>query len=155
MKLLMKMADTSNVFKPFPMAKAWAVRVTDEFFRQGDLERQQGLPVTPHYDRSTQSRVALQERFIGFISTFHKGLAEVCGNMEEVSSQLDSNLAAWGDYDDEILISEEGSYPCYTRGPETTVNDGVESDKWAVPPLLAQMQMLRLQDGNNQPTQDA
>ena len=35
MELLMKMADTSNVFKKFDVAKKWNLRVTNEFFNQG------------------------------------------------------------------------------------------------------------------------
>jgi len=34
MEILIKCADTSNVLKPFPIAKKWAMRVTDEFFLQ-------------------------------------------------------------------------------------------------------------------------
>jgi hypothetical protein len=49
------------VLKPFPVARRWALCVTDEFFLQGDIERDLGLdPVTPACDRRTQSRVAMQ-----------------------------------------------------------------------------------------------
>ena len=49
------------MLKPFPVARRWALRVTDEFFLQGDVERDLGLdPVTPSCDRRTQSRVAMQ-----------------------------------------------------------------------------------------------
>jgi len=40
--------------KPFPIAKKWAMRVTDEFFLQGDKERAQKMPTTPMCDRNTQ-----------------------------------------------------------------------------------------------------
>ena len=45
MQLLLKCADVSNVLKPFEVAREWAVRVTDEFFAQGELERATGLEV--------------------------------------------------------------------------------------------------------------
>ena len=44
------------VLKPFPIAKKWAMRVTDEFFLQGDKERAQKMPTTPMCDRNTQVR---------------------------------------------------------------------------------------------------
>ena len=40
------------VLKPFPIAKKWAMRVTDEFFLQGDKERAQKMPTTPMCDRN-------------------------------------------------------------------------------------------------------
>jgi len=67
MELLVKAADISNVIKPFPVAARWALRVTDEFFLQGDVERQHGMVVTPLCDRAQQSRVAIQKGFIDFV----------------------------------------------------------------------------------------
>jgi hypothetical protein len=60
MELIIKCADISNVLKPFPVARRWALRVTDEFFEQGDVEHARGMDVTPSCDRSTASRVGLQ-----------------------------------------------------------------------------------------------
>ena len=37
MELILKCADISNVLKPFPVARRWALRVTDEFFAQVPL----------------------------------------------------------------------------------------------------------------------
>mmetsp|Transcript_43076 Transcript_43076/g.66188 ORF Transcript_43076/g.66188 Transcript_43076/m.66188 type:complete len:83 (+) Transcript_43076:914-1162(+) len=44
LQILIKVADTSNVLKPFMIGKKWLVRVTEEFFQQGDKERRHGLP---------------------------------------------------------------------------------------------------------------
>ncbi|KAJ1467432.1 hypothetical protein T484DRAFT_1645672 [Baffinella frigidus] len=43
MELLIKCADISNVLKPFHVARRWALRVTDEFFEQGDVELARGM----------------------------------------------------------------------------------------------------------------
>jgi hypothetical protein len=67
MEILIKCADTSNVLKPFDVAKKWAVRVTDEFFLQGDIERAHGLDVTPMCDRYNQGRVDSQKGFVDFV----------------------------------------------------------------------------------------
>jgi hypothetical protein len=48
------MGCACTVLKPFPIAKKWAMRVTDEFFLQGDKERAQKMPTTPMCDRNTQ-----------------------------------------------------------------------------------------------------
>ncbi|EKX46145.1 hypothetical protein GUITHDRAFT_70918, partial [Guillardia theta CCMP2712] len=69
MEIIIKCADTANVLKPFEVAKKWALRVTDEFFLQGDMERASGMEVTPICDRTSQSRVAVQKGFIDFVIT--------------------------------------------------------------------------------------
>lgn len=56
-----------QVLKPFPIAKKWAMRVTNEFFLQGDQENLKQLPLTPMCDRGSQGRVALQKGFIDFV----------------------------------------------------------------------------------------
>jgi len=42
--LFLHLADVSNSSKPFDICRAWAWRVLDEFFAQGDAEKELGLP---------------------------------------------------------------------------------------------------------------
>ncbi|EFC43469.1 predicted protein, partial [Naegleria gruberi] len=53
MRVLMKCSDISNLSRPFAIAKKWANACINEFFSQGDLERQKGLPISPLMDRNT------------------------------------------------------------------------------------------------------
>ncbi|KAJ1469000.1 hypothetical protein T484DRAFT_1643509, partial [Baffinella frigidus] len=64
MELMVKCADVSHVVKPAEVARRWALRVTDEFFDQGDAERCMGIEISPNCDRFTTSRVAVQTTFI-------------------------------------------------------------------------------------------
>ena len=50
---LVHCADLSNPTKPLSLYRQWTERIMDEFFRQGDLERQQGLDISPMCDRQT------------------------------------------------------------------------------------------------------
>jgi len=68
MEIMVKCADISNVIKPMDVARRWALRVTDEFFHQGDAERSMGMEVSPICDRLASSRVALQTGFIDFLA---------------------------------------------------------------------------------------
>ncbi len=43
--LLLHSADVSNPFKPWPICRAWAGLVLEEFFLQGDKEKEMGLTV--------------------------------------------------------------------------------------------------------------
>jgi hypothetical protein len=102
----MKMADTSNVFKKFDVAKKWNLRVTNEFFHQGDVERRSGLPVTPMCDRELQTRIGLQLGFMRFIRPFHSNVAQIAGNLDDLIDQLDTNLMLFEGYNDERLLAE-------------------------------------------------
>jgi len=67
MKFLMHMADISNLAKKKSISIQWTDRVLSEFFRQGDKEREMGLPISPLCDRTTTSRPQSQMGFISFI----------------------------------------------------------------------------------------
>ncbi|KAJ1464983.1 hypothetical protein T484DRAFT_3640532, partial [Baffinella frigidus] len=68
MELMVKCADVSNVIKPAAVARRWALRVTDEFFLQGDAELAMGMEVSPMCDRLATSRVAVQVGFIDHLA---------------------------------------------------------------------------------------
>ncbi|KAJ2998632.1 High affinity cAMP-specific 3',5'-cyclic phosphodiesterase 7A [Globomyces sp. JEL0801] len=71
MQVLIKCADVSNPTKEWPIYEEWIRRITVEFFNQGDLERQRGLPISPFCNReqSTTSTpgFSAQPGFINFI----------------------------------------------------------------------------------------
>lgn len=53
MESLLHAADVSNPFKPFSIYEKWTYRVLEEFWKQGDKERAQGIPVSYLCDRYT------------------------------------------------------------------------------------------------------
>ena len=61
---LIHSADISNPTKPLDIYKEWAQRCVSEFFRQGDMEKRLGLPVSFGCDRDL---VTLPQSQIGFI----------------------------------------------------------------------------------------
>ena len=46
-------ADLSNPTKPLEIYKNWTNRVMEEFFVQGDLERERGMDISPMCDKHT------------------------------------------------------------------------------------------------------
>ena len=105
MELMVKCADISNVIKPTEVARRWALRVTDEFFQQGDAERSMGMEVSPTCDRLATSRVALQTGFIDFLAgplftalaaafptAFQAPLAQLTANRAGYASCTDAEL---------------------------------------------------------------
>lgn len=70
-KLLLKMilhtCDVSNPAKEREYMLRWTERVVEEFFVQGELEKQLGLPVSPFMDRDTIVLKKMQVGFADFI----------------------------------------------------------------------------------------
>jgi len=50
---MMVCADTSNSAKPLPTHQYWLDKLIEEFFNQGDTEREQGLEISPMCDRNS------------------------------------------------------------------------------------------------------
>ena len=44
-------ADLSNPTKPLELYRQWCERIMEEFFQQGDRERESGLDISPMCDR--------------------------------------------------------------------------------------------------------
>jgi len=110
MEIIIKCADTSNVLKPFIVAKKWAMRVTDEFFLQGDKEKESGMPLTPMCDRTSQGRVALQKGFVDFvIGPYYKLVAAAFPSLNPAFALMWDNREAWNEYDDGMLADELGN----------------------------------------------
>lgn len=129
MQVLLKAADVCNVVKPFHVAKKWAVRITDEHFAQGDLECRSRLPVTPSYDRRSNTRVGAQLNFIRIIRPF---FSSVCGLFPALQRplmvQLAENEAQWGYYTDEVLLLEEGTFPSYgSCNPRSSIGSSMSA----------------------------
>lgn len=61
-------ADLSNPTKPLDIYRQWVDRIMEEFFRQGDKERDQGLDISPMCDRHNASIEKSQVGFIDYIS---------------------------------------------------------------------------------------
>jgi len=68
-QVLVHLADIANPSRPFPLARAWAERVIQEFCDQGDKEAAGSLPLSPFCIRATMSMPKAQQ---GFIEVFVK-----------------------------------------------------------------------------------
>jgi len=55
LKTLVHCADLSNATKPLYLYRQWTDRIMEEFFIQGDLEREHGLEISPMCDRNNAS----------------------------------------------------------------------------------------------------
>jgi len=67
LQIALKCADISNPCRPWDVSRKWSQKVCEEFFRQGDYERQLNLPVTSLCDRQTTSIPKIQAGFFRFV----------------------------------------------------------------------------------------
>ncbi len=75
--ICIKCADISHSSKDFEQHISWSRRVTEEFFFQGDVEREYDLPVSPLCDKGT---VNVPKNQVGFINFLCMPLFEVWTN---------------------------------------------------------------------------
>eukprot|EP00929_Paragymnodinium_shiwhaense_P055348 TRINITY_DN27732_c0_g3_i1.p1 TRINITY_DN27732_c0_g3~~TRINITY_DN27732_c0_g3_i1.p1 ORF type:complete len:852 (+),score=239.92 TRINITY_DN27732_c0_g3_i1:154-2709(+) len=96
LELFLHLADVSNPLKPFEICKAWAWRVLDEFFAQGDKEKELGIPVGMLNDRDKINRPGSQHGFINFlVAPLVFSTVEVFPGLHQLSSQMALNLQDW------------------------------------------------------------
>jgi response regulator RpfG family c-di-GMP phosphodiesterase len=106
LQILLKAADISNPGKPFEIAKYWANMVQEEFFAQGDIEKEKGLPVSPFMDREKPALPKMQINFIDYlVAPLFGSLKEVLPAVMVITDRLDENRKMWKS----ILESDEPS----------------------------------------------
>eukprot|EP00160_Parvularia_atlantis_P013517 Unigene2892_Nuclearia_a/m.8917 Unigene2892_Nuclearia_a/g.8917 ORF Unigene2892_Nuclearia_a/g.8917 Unigene2892_Nuclearia_a/m.8917 type:complete len:432 (+) Unigene2892_Nuclearia_a:735-2030(+) len=66
-ELLVKCADVSNPLRPAHIAKSWSDMVQQEFFLQGDKERELGLTISPFMDRTNPNQPRMALSFLDYI----------------------------------------------------------------------------------------
>ncbi|KAJ2947194.1 hypothetical protein O0L34_g16556 [Tuta absoluta] len=64
---LVHCADLSNPTKPLPLYKRWVALLMEEFFQQGDREREHGMDISPMCDRHNATIEKTQVGFIDYI----------------------------------------------------------------------------------------
>merc|ERR1712217_217018 len=90
------MSDIDNPLKPFELSKAWAWRVQDEFFAQGDEEKELGIPVGMLNDRDKISRSGGEHGFIVFlVAPLLTNAVGAFPMLHECATQLATNLEEW------------------------------------------------------------
>lgn len=98
-RMCVKCADIAHAGKTEALHEKWTMQVVQEFFHQGDLERQQQLPISPFCDRLTADLPKDQKGFIqGVVKPlFLATNAVIQSTIIEVTiiNQLDVNIEHW------------------------------------------------------------
>jgi hypothetical protein len=133
LQIALKCADISNPCRPWDVSRKWSQKVCEEFFRQGDYERQLNLPVTSLCDRDTTSIAKIQAGFFRFVVSplfeeWHRFLKTDLSTL--MMRHLRANQSRW-----EALIQQELAEETRTEISEAEVLDeevGGSSEEEAV-----------------------
>lgn len=97
--MAIKMADIGHAAKSIELHEKWCVRVLDEFFSQGELEKSLGLPVSMYCDKETTDIAKSQSGFIKNIALPLFVTMNSIVNSKEIEDncieQLKKNIAYW------------------------------------------------------------
>jgi hypothetical protein len=92
MKIIIKCADISNITRPFPIARKWAKWCVQEFFDQGDKEKQQKLPLGQLNDRDNLNFPKSQLGFVDFVAgVLFRNLCTAFPNLKFILENIDKN----------------------------------------------------------------
>ena len=98
-RICIKSADIAHAGKSAELHEKWTQRVVDEFFHQGDLEREQNLPISPFCDRFKADIPKDQKGFIqGVVKPLFVALNSVVQSETidgTILAQLDLNIDYW------------------------------------------------------------
>jgi cAMP-specific phosphodiesterase 4/calcium/calmodulin-dependent 3',5'-cyclic nucleotide phosphodiesterase len=98
LNMLLHGADMSNPTRPWNLCEKYSYLIMDEFFAQGDTEKELGIPVQMLNDRE---KVVVPNSQIGFIEFMIFPMVESMVNLfctlDGMAENLGSNIANWND----------------------------------------------------------
>jgi len=96
MNIFLHSADISNPAKPWLISQAWGLRCMEEFFDQGDKEKQLGIPVQGLNDRTKVNRPLSQIGFIEFmVVPLATANVRIFPALHETAMFLSTNMHEW------------------------------------------------------------
>ena len=97
MKLLMMLANVSNVCRTFEIAHEWWDLLMEECWKQGDLERAQALELSnPCNDREAPEKEQFEIVFIqDYCLPLMQVVARIFAELDEITKACTANLEKW------------------------------------------------------------
>ncbi|OQS06225.1 3'5'-cyclic nucleotide phosphodiesterase [Thraustotheca clavata] len=101
MRTLLMMADIGHAMHPFDLHHKWSTLIQEEFYRQGDAEIAQKMPVTPLCQRKESSTSKFAKSQLGFFEFIVTPLYTMAAavveftNIQDILDRVEDNAAAW------------------------------------------------------------
>jgi hypothetical protein len=95
-RIILHAADISNTVRPWSISKQWSDLIVQEFFQQGDAEKQAGLDISPGMDRSQSNQATISLKFGDFVvKPYFEALAGVLPKSRVFLTTLAENRLEW------------------------------------------------------------
>jgi len=98
MEAFLHSADVSNPCRSWEVTQMWAWQCLEEFFMQGDQEKEKGIPLQFLNDRDKLNKPHSQIGFIEFmIAPLFAANLRLWPRLHELGDNLGNNMASWKD----------------------------------------------------------
>eukprot|EP00899_Mesostigma_viride_P013796 jgi/Mesvir1/22417/Mv17897-RA.1 len=96
MQVALKVADIGHAAKKLDIHKKWTAAITEEFYLQGDKEREAGFKVSPFMDRENNNLAKSQLGFFNFIALplFQAWVASF-PDSQPIMEEMNANIKYW------------------------------------------------------------
>eukprot|EP00931_Biecheleriopsis_adriatica_P056833 TRINITY_DN33706_c0_g1_i1.p1 TRINITY_DN33706_c0_g1~~TRINITY_DN33706_c0_g1_i1.p1 ORF type:complete len:919 (+),score=195.62 TRINITY_DN33706_c0_g1_i1:61-2817(+) len=114
---LLHVADIGNPYKPWELAQKLAYQCMDEFFAQGDKEKELGIPVQMLNDREKVNRANSQIGFIEFMMMpFVEAMVLVFPQLDGIAFHIEKNIVCWAEqWQNEVQPQEDQAEKVWAR----------------------------------------
>ncbi len=100
LQVALKMADVSNPARPTKLYLKWSKSVTEEFYRQGDKEKDLNIPISPLMDRTKPSLGKGQVAFMNYIvQPMYEMFCKLMPGMKFAVDHILQNKTYWDTHD--------------------------------------------------------
>lgn len=115
LQMLMHCADIANPAKPLHTSLRWTSRIMEESWRQGDKEKELGIPVSPLCDKGAVHVPSMQQHFLEhYVQPSFQAVAQLAPALSSMALQhVAKNIEYWqrlsgeGAKDPQVLLDEE------------------------------------------------
>ena len=129
LSLILHACDISNAARPTEIMRKWSTLITEEFFSQGDSEKNMGIPVSPNMDREStnQARCALE-----FNTYVVRPLFQL---ITEIMPPI-SVFAQWCERNKQLWECEVKAHSAISAPPPTPTHSEISSMNETLAPIL-------------------
>jgi hypothetical protein len=94
-RIILHAADISNMVRPWKISKQWSDLILQEFYQQGDKEKNGRMPLSPGMDREKHSQRLISLKFSEMIENFYKLLGDLFYSTHALLDNLAYNRICW------------------------------------------------------------
>ncbi|KAI9203251.1 uncharacterized protein BJ171DRAFT_425473 [Polychytrium aggregatum] len=132
LNMAIKCADVNNPTKPLEQSKRWTELIMEEFFRQGDIERSRGIPISMFMNRETTDIPKCQIGFIDFIAQplFDAWYSFMQEDIQILMDNIKGNKNYWKNKSEKVSFGPIKPTPSSTESLSNTA----KASALAIPP---------------------